>query len=275
MKEQFRQIAGSTGDVLPAEYETLGCVSTDASGIKQLMSSAIRAIAWILSLAIVILSLVPADLRPTTVLPHIWEHFAIFLVTGLAYGLGYERRFVALATGLLVFSGAIEIAQILVPSRHSRFSDFLIDTAGAWIGLCGAWATPTWTRRSLGLLILFLAIHHPNRAQAQELKYPQIIHIHYEAKDPHAGGYFIVWVEREKISYGVDPKLPAAEVVDVTHITPAPGTTTITVIAVTSVNSSTPDYYHLSGNVRFKTSGMIVTSSNVPNEANVPNPKPQ
>lgn len=245
------------------------------------MSSAIRAAAWLLTLAIVVLSLVPPQLRPTPDLSHNWQHFDVFLITGLAFGLGYDRRYITLPIGLAIFSGAIEIAQIFIPGRHSRFSDFLLDTAGLWIGLCAAWATPTWTRRWLGLLLLLLTIYQPNRAQAQELKYPQIIHIHYEAKDPRVGGYFVVWIEREKISYGVDPKLPAAEYVDVTHVTPAPGTTTITVIAVTSINSSIPDYYHLSGNVRFRTSGMIVTSSNVPNEvldssrSPAPNPNPQ
>jgi VanZ family protein len=244
------------------------------------MSRSIRAAAWLLTLAIVILSLVPPDLRPTTDLPHNWEHFAIFMITGVAFGLGYGPMYVTLPIGLAIFSGAIEVAQIFIPGRHSRFSDFLVDTAGLWIGLCAAWAASTGTRR-LGLLFLLLAIYQPNRAQGQELKYPQIIHIHYEAKDPRVGGFFVVWVEREKISYGVDPKLPAAAYVDVTHVTPAPGTTTITVLAVTSINSSTPDYYHLSGNVRFKTSGMIVTSSNVPNEtldtsrSPAPNPNPQ
>jgi len=40
-------------------------------------------------------------------------------------------------------------------------------------------------------------------AQAQELKYPQIIKIRYEALDPDIGGQFMIWVEREKIWYGL------------------------------------------------------------------------
>ena len=35
-------------------------------------------------------------------------------------------------------------------------------------------------------------------------------------------------------------------------------------IAVTRINSATPDYFHLSGNVRFKVSGMTIKSSNMP-----------
>jgi hypothetical protein len=122
--------------------------------------------------------------------------------------------------------------------------------------------------RRLGVvsaIFLLLGIWLPCPVKAQELKFPQIIMIKYEAKDSRAGSHFIIWVEREKIWYGLDPKLyPAARSVEVTNKAPAPGSTTITMIAVTSVNSTVPDYFHLSGNVRFKVLGMLVTSSNVP-----------
>jgi hypothetical protein len=120
-------------------------------------------------------------------------------------------------------------------------------------------------QRVIAAILLLLAIWSPGAARAQELKYPQIIRIKYEAQDPRVGGHFIIWVEREKIWYGLDSKLyPAAKSVEVTHVTPAPGSTTITMITVTSVNAGLPDYFHLSGNVRFKVSGMAVTSSNIP-----------
>lgn len=102
-------------------------------------------------------------------------------------------------------------------------------------------------------------------AQPDKLAFPRVIKIRYQATDPRAGGQFIIWVEREKIFYGLDPKLyPAAEAVEVTYITPAPGTTTITLISVIPINSKTPDYFHLSGNTRFKISRMKIVSSNVP-----------
>jgi hypothetical protein len=100
-------------------------------------------------------------------------------------------------------------------------------------------------------------------AAEEDLQYPRIIKVRYEAQDPKVGGHFTVWVEREKIWYGLDPKLyPAAKLVEVTHITPAPGSTTITIIEVTRVNASVPDYFHLSGNVRFRVTGMVMKSSN-------------
>jgi hypothetical protein len=102
-------------------------------------------------------------------------------------------------------------------------------------------------------------------AYAQELKFPQFILIRYEAVNIETGGQFLIWVEREKIWYGLDPRLyPAAKSVEVTHITPAPGSTALTMIAVTRIHSTIPDYFHLSGNVRFKVSGMTIKASNLP-----------
>jgi hypothetical protein len=120
-------------------------------------------------------------------------------------------------------------------------------------------------RRLVAATITAMIVLRSLGASAQELKYPQFIRVRYEAQDPRVGGYFIVWVEREKIWYGLDPKLyPAAKSVEVTHVTPAPGSITLTIIAVTTVNSSLPDYFHLSGNVRFKVSGMTIKATNMP-----------
>jgi hypothetical protein len=102
-------------------------------------------------------------------------------------------------------------------------------------------------------------------ASAQDLKYPQIIQFRYEATDPAKGGHFLLWVEREKIWYGLDPRLyPAAKSVEVTHVTPGAASSTITTVAVTPINGATPDYFHLSGNVRFKVTGMTIKSTNAP-----------
>ena len=120
-------------------------------------------------------------------------------------------------------------------------------------------------RIALSLVLLGSSIWPPRISRAQEVKFPQLIQIRYEAVDPQAGGQFLIWVEREKIWYGLDPRLyPPAKSVEVTHITPAPGSISLTMIAVTRINSAIPDYFHLSGNVRFKVSGMTIKSSNMP-----------
>jgi VanZ family protein len=106
------------------------------------MLKVVRISAWLLAAAIVVLSLVPPSLRPETDLPHDLEHFAIFAATGLAFGLGYGRRYLAVAVALVIFTGAIEIAQIVVPDRHARLGDFIVDALAVCIGLAAASFVP-------------------------------------------------------------------------------------------------------------------------------------
>jgi len=94
-----------------------------------------RIVAWSLAVAIIVLSLVPAGLRPITAAPHDLEHFTIYFATGLAFALGYDLRRSLLATLFVLFAGAIEIAQLFVPGRHARLSDFVVDALAMCIGL--------------------------------------------------------------------------------------------------------------------------------------------
>ena len=94
-----------------------------------------KASAWTLLITIVILSLGPAQDRPVTGLPRLVEYFSIFFATGLAFGVGYPQRRLFQFVALLAFTVAIELAQIFVPGRHARVSDFLIDASGVTVGL--------------------------------------------------------------------------------------------------------------------------------------------
>jgi len=114
------------------------------------------------------------------------------------------------------------------------------------------------------LLATSLVLAAP-RGIAAELNYPVVIHTRYEAVDPKVGGNFIIWLEREKVWHGLDPRLyPTVKYVDVTHLTASPGSTPITMIEVMAINSTVPEFYHLAGIVRFKVTGMVIRSSNVP-----------
>jgi VanZ family protein len=94
-----------------------------------------RIAAWSLATAIAVLSVVPPNLRPETGAPHDVEHFLIYSATGLAFGLGYDRKHGLLAILLLIFAGSIEIAQLFVPGRHARLSDFIVDAFAMCVGL--------------------------------------------------------------------------------------------------------------------------------------------
>ena len=94
-----------------------------------------RIIAWLLVIILTLLSVVPPWLRPNTNVSHNVEHFAALFVTGLAFGLGYNRRPVMVALVLVLFCAAIETVQLFVPGRHSRLSDFIVDAAAAMAGV--------------------------------------------------------------------------------------------------------------------------------------------
>ena len=94
-----------------------------------------QVVAWLLILAIVMLSLGPPSTRLVTGVGHNFEHLLIFVATGAAFGLGYPRRFLLLPIALLAFTAAIEVAQMMVPGRHARLSDFLTDAAASCVGI--------------------------------------------------------------------------------------------------------------------------------------------
>jgi len=103
-----------------------------------------RASAWAVLISIAVLSLVPAQYRPVTGLPHFLEHLSIFLAAGVAFGVGYPHRRLFQFVTLLGFTAAIELAQLLVPGRHARLSDFLFDALGMTAGLLiGFFALPS------------------------------------------------------------------------------------------------------------------------------------
>ena len=82
---------------------------------------------------------------------------------------------------------------------------------------------------------------------------------------PKTGGSFVIFSDREKIFYGLDPKLfPGARFVEVTQITPTAGSVTLTFVEIKTVASPVSYYIHLTGNVRFRASGMTLKSSNFP-----------
>jgi VanZ family protein len=94
-----------------------------------------QVVAWLLVLSIIVLSLVPPTHRPVTNTSQGFEHLSIFLAMGLAFGLGYQRRFWFLTLALVMFSGGIELAQLWVPGRHARPSDFLLDATASCVGI--------------------------------------------------------------------------------------------------------------------------------------------
>jgi VanZ family protein len=91
--------------------------------------------AWAALSAIVVLTVVPPNLRPTTDAPHDIEHAAAFFITGVLFGLAYEGRERILSAGAVAFCAMIEILQLYVPGRHARWIDFAVDALAAVFGI--------------------------------------------------------------------------------------------------------------------------------------------
>jgi hypothetical protein len=87
-----------------------------------------------LLVAIIVLSLVPAEFRPETGLPHNIEHAGIFALLGGVMVLGYRMRFWVWVTLGPLFAAVIETLQLGVPGRHARLSDFLVDAGAVLLG---------------------------------------------------------------------------------------------------------------------------------------------
>jgi VanZ family protein len=99
------------------------------------LHNAARIAAWLLLTAIVVLSLVPPAARPATMVPHKLEHAGIFILDGAAFAIAYLGAEWLLGFAAVAFSAGIELAQLMVPGRHARVSDFVVDAFAACIGV--------------------------------------------------------------------------------------------------------------------------------------------
>lgn len=98
------------------------------------MSILVRVIAWLLAAAVTFATLGPPSLRPHSDLGQDSEHALAFLLVGLAFGLAYRQRRLAVAAAAVVLIGLLELMQLWAPGRHARLEDFLVDAGTACIG---------------------------------------------------------------------------------------------------------------------------------------------
>ena len=114
-----------------------------------------RAAAWLTLVAIIVLSLVPPGARPTTFLPHKIEHAGIFLLDGIAFGIAYCGYAWLSSIVAVAFCAAIELAQLTIPGRHARLSDFFVDAMAICVGIFAGsrliWMKPLRLKSDHGL----------------------------------------------------------------------------------------------------------------------------
>jgi VanZ family protein len=97
-----------------------------------------RWVAWLLVLAIAVLTLAPIALRPVTGAPVSLERFVAFAAIGAAFCLGYPKHRLYIVVLLVGIIGFLEIAQNIVSGRHGRLPDGLVKTSGALLGVAFA-----------------------------------------------------------------------------------------------------------------------------------------
>jgi VanZ family protein len=114
------------------------------------LQNVVRVAAWLLLAAIVVLSLVPPGMRPTTRVPHHIEHAGIFLLDGAAFAVAYLGAERLLSIGAVAFCAGIELAQLMVPGRHARVRDFVVDALAACIGILAGTLVMRMTARRVG-----------------------------------------------------------------------------------------------------------------------------
>jgi VanZ family protein len=107
---------------------------------------------WLAVLAILLLSVVPGDLRPHIMPSKHMEHFTAYLITALLL-LSVNTvwwRVIIIAPSLMLYSGVLETVQLWIPGRTSSIADFAASSLGTWcavvlVRLIGR--VPFWTDR--------------------------------------------------------------------------------------------------------------------------------
>ncbi|MGP9814549.1 prepilin peptidase [Rhodopseudomonas sp. NSM] len=135
----------------PPEADDLpGPVPSDGAATARRLSAALARLAPLATdlaiLAIVALSLVPGEMRPSIGLAKAAEHGLAYLAVAAVLTV-FNRAGAAHVFALVVFAGALEIAQSWVPGRDPDPIDFLGSAAGAVIGhAIGRFALTRWRR---------------------------------------------------------------------------------------------------------------------------------
>jgi VanZ family protein len=112
------------------------------------MSIFVRFFAWLLAAAVTFATLGPPSLRPHSDLGQDGEHALAFILVGLAFGLAYRQRRLAVAAVAVALIGGLELMQFWAPGRHARLEDFLVDAVTACVGFALA-AIADWAMTRL------------------------------------------------------------------------------------------------------------------------------
>ena len=110
----------------------------EASIILNFNVKIFRWLAWIAVIAVAVLSLVPGEFRPHVTTSNYIEHFAAYFLTSAVVALAYRatiQSVLAIMFFLVTYAGLLETAQLWIPGREARFTDFVASTLGVVAGI--------------------------------------------------------------------------------------------------------------------------------------------
>ena len=104
-------------------------------------SRLLQILAWLLLVALAVVTIGPIGLRPETGLPPQLERTIGLLIVGFAFGLAYPRKIILVALLLIASTALFELLQNFEPHRHGRWIDLAAKLIGAALGLAAGYAT--------------------------------------------------------------------------------------------------------------------------------------
>ncbi|WP_245436104.1 VanZ family protein [Methylobacterium sp. V23] len=106
--------------------------------LKTMIKSA-RALAWLLLVALVIVTVCPIEYRPHPPgFSVTLERLGAFALIGFLFAVGYPQHRWQACVLIVIAAGGLEASQMLDPSRHGRVADFAVKAVGGILGVAGA-----------------------------------------------------------------------------------------------------------------------------------------
>lgn len=95
--------------------------------------------AWAVLAVTLFVTLSPIGLRPHDILPVNVDRALAFALMGILFVTAYPRQWPWVALLVVVGAGAIELLQVLAPTRHAHVNDALVKGLGGIAGVFAGW----------------------------------------------------------------------------------------------------------------------------------------
>jgi VanZ family protein len=99
------------------------------------MNFYLRCLAWLVLIAILVVTVGPLRLRPVTGEPVDLERFLAFLAVGALFAVAYPKHWLSVLVFVVGSAALFELLQRIAPGRHGEAADFAIKAAGGFIGV--------------------------------------------------------------------------------------------------------------------------------------------